>query len=45
LPEQSVVAIEAAWGEVIQGLGYDLVSKSASQRDVSSLATLRGPHQ
>jgi hypothetical protein len=45
LPEQSVVAIEAAWGEVIQGLGYDLVSKSASQRDASSLATLRGPHR
>ena len=45
LPEQSVVAIEAAWGEVIQGLGYDLVSKSASQRDASSLATLRGSHR
>ncbi len=45
LPEQSVVAIEAAWGEVIQSLGYDLVSKSASQRDASSLSTLRGPHR
>jgi hypothetical protein len=43
LPEQSVVAIEAAWGEVMQGLGYDLVSKPASQRDVPSLASLRVP--
>jgi len=44
LPEESVVAIEAAWGAVMQSLGYDLASKPASQRDVSSLASLRGPH-
>jgi hypothetical protein len=43
LPEQSVVAIESVWGEVMQSLGYDLVSKQASQRDAPSLATLRGP--
>jgi hypothetical protein len=43
LPDQSVVAIEAAWGEVMQSLGYDLVSKPASQRDVPSFVSLRAP--
>lgn len=45
LPEQSVVAIEAAWGEAMQGLGYDLASKATSQRDASSFANLRGPQR
>ena len=44
LPEQSVVAIEASWGAVMQSLGYDLASKPASKWDVSSLTSFRGPH-
>ncbi|MFZ1008098.1 MAG: sulfotransferase domain-containing protein [Candidatus Sulfotelmatobacter sp.] len=44
LPEQSVAAIEGAWGEVMEDLGYHLVSKPASQQNAPSLASLRGPH-
>jgi hypothetical protein len=45
LPEQSVTAIEAAWGAVMQTLGYALVSKPAWQQNAPPLASLRGPHQ
>jgi hypothetical protein len=45
LPEQSVVAIEAAWGETMRSLGYDLVSKAASRGSVPSIASLSGSHE
>jgi hypothetical protein len=45
LPEQSIAAIESAWGEVMQSLGYDLVSGSASRRGIPSGASLPGPRE
>jgi hypothetical protein len=42
LPEQSVIAIETAWGHIMLSLGYDLASKPAPRSGVPSLANLPG---
>jgi hypothetical protein len=45
LPEQSVAAIESAWGEIMQTLGYELSSGADSRRDVPSAAGLPGTRE
>jgi hypothetical protein len=45
LPEQSVAAIESAWGEIMQTLGYELGSPAASHRSVPSVASPPGTRE
>lgn len=41
LPEQSLGAIEGAWGEIMQTLGYELASGTAPRRNGSRVASPR----
>jgi Sulfotransferase domain len=43
LPEQSVAAIESAWGEIMQTLGYELRNPTPSRRNVPHVASLIRP--
>lgn len=45
LPEQSVTAIESAWGEIMQTLGYELGRGTASRRSAPPVASLPGTHE
>ena len=40
LPEKSVAAIESAWGEIMQSLGYELASGSSTRRGENPIASL-----
>jgi hypothetical protein len=45
LPQQSVAAIESAWGEIMRTLGYEMSSRAASHSSVPSVASLPGTRE